>query len=91
MTVEFRRSSEFSLAELASVFTAAAVFSEDDDRISLLQAAGDAAGLEALAAALRSRGKVSALNFPAGEPVATALRERGATVRLRQHEMVLRF
>ena len=67
---------------------AAAVFSEDGDRVSLLQTAGDAAGLEALAAALRSRGDVSALNFPAGEPVATALREAGATVRLRQHEMV---
>jgi GNAT superfamily N-acetyltransferase len=67
----------------------AAVFSEDGDRISLPQAAGDAAGLEALAAALRSRGNVSALNFPAGEPVSTALRQAGATVRLRQHEMVL--
>jgi ribosomal protein S18 acetylase RimI-like enzyme len=67
---------------------AAAVFSEDGDRVNLLQAAGDAAGLEALAAALRSRGNVSALNFPAGEPVATALRQAGATVRLRQHEMV---
>jgi ribosomal protein S18 acetylase RimI-like enzyme len=68
---------------------AAAVFSEDGDRVSLLQAAGDAAGLAAVTAALRSRGNVSALNFPAGEPVATALREAGATVRLRQHEMVL--
>ena len=68
---------------------AAAVFSEDGDRVSLLQAAGHAAGLEALAAALRSRGNVSALNFPAGEPVATALREAGAMVRLRQYEMVV--
>jgi ribosomal protein S18 acetylase RimI-like enzyme len=68
---------------------AAAVFSEDGDRVSLLQAAGDTAGLGALAAALRSRGDVSALNFPAGEAVATALREAGATVRLRQHELVL--
>ena len=68
---------------------AAAVFSEDGDRLSLLQAAGDAASLVALAAALRSRGNVSALNFPTGEPVATALCEAGATVRLRQHEMVL--
>jgi GNAT superfamily N-acetyltransferase len=67
---------------------AAAVFSEDGDHVSLLQAAGDAAGLVALAAALRSRGNVSALNFPTGEPVATALREAGATIRLRQHEMV---
>ena len=70
-----------------TVAGAAAVFSEDGDRVSLLQAAGDAAGLEALAAALRSRGNVSALNFPAAEPVAPALREAGATVRLRQHEM----
>ena len=68
---------------------AAAVFSEEGDRLSLLQAAGDAAGLVALAAALRCRGNVSALNFPTGEPIATALREAGAMVRLRQHEMVL--
>jgi len=68
---------------------AAAVFSQDGDRVSLLQAAGDAAGLRALAAALRSRGSVSALNFPAGEPVATALRQAGAEVRLCQYEMVL--
>jgi ribosomal protein S18 acetylase RimI-like enzyme len=68
---------------------AAAVFSDDGDRVSLLQAAGDAAGLLALAAALRSRGNVSALNFSTGEPVATALREAGAVVRVRQHEMVL--
>jgi hypothetical protein len=67
---------------------AAAVFSRDGDRVSLLQAAGEAAGLEALAAALRSQGTVTALNFPAGEPVATALRKAGATVRLRQYEMV---
>jgi GNAT superfamily N-acetyltransferase len=68
---------------------AAAVFSQDDDRVSLLQAAGDTAGLGALAAALLSRGSVSALNFPTSEPVATALRQAGATVRLRQYEMVL--
>jgi len=72
-----------------SVDGAAAVFSQDGDRVSLLQAAGDAAGIGVLAAALRSRGTVSALNFPAGQPVATALREAGAIVRLRQHEMVL--
>lgn len=68
---------------------AAAVFSQDGDRVSLIQAAGDAAGLGALAAALRSQGSVSAINFPAGEPVATALREAGAEVRLCQYEMVL--
>jgi GNAT superfamily N-acetyltransferase len=72
-----------------TVAGAAAVFSEDDNRVNLLQADGDAAGLAALAAALRSGGNVSALNFPTGGPVATALHEAGATVRLRQHEMVL--
>jgi hypothetical protein len=72
-----------------SVDGATAVFGQDGDRLSLLQAAGDAAGLAALSAALRSRGAVSALNFPAGEPVATALREAGAEVRLCQYEMVL--
>jgi ribosomal protein S18 acetylase RimI-like enzyme len=68
---------------------AAAVFSQDGDRVNLLQAAGDAVGLGALVAALRARGTVSALNFPAGEPVATTLRDAGAEVRLRQYEMVL--
>ena len=72
-----------------AVDEAAAIFSQDGERLSLLQAAGDAAALGALAAALRSRGNVSALNFPAGGPVATALREAGATVRLRQYEMVV--
>ena len=67
---------------------AAAVFSQDGDRLSLLQAAGDAVGLGALVTALRSHGSVSAINFPAGEPVATALREAGAEVRLCQYEMV---
>jgi hypothetical protein len=74
-----------------TVDAAAAVFSQDGDRVSLLQAAGNAAGLRELAAQLRSRGTVSALNFPTGEPVAAALREAGATVRLRQYEMVLRL
>src|SRR3954447_3461393 len=67
---------------------AAAVFSQDGDRVSLLQAAGDAAAIGVLAGELRSRGTVSALNFPAGEPVATALRGVGAEVRLRQYEMI---
>lgn len=68
---------------------AAAVFTQDGDRVSLLQAAGDAAGLAALVAALRSRGTITALNFPAGQLVAKALREAGAEVRLSQYEMVL--
>jgi N-acetylglutamate synthase-like GNAT family acetyltransferase len=68
---------------------AVAVFGQDGDRVSLLQAAGDAAGLGALITSLRSRGTVSALNFPAGGPVATALHAAGADVRLRQYEMSL--
>jgi GNAT superfamily N-acetyltransferase len=80
-----------STPQAIGVDGAAAIFSQDDDRVSLLQAAGDAAGLRALAAALRSRGTVSALNFPGAEPVAQALREAGATVRLRQYEMVVRL
>jgi ribosomal protein S18 acetylase RimI-like enzyme len=68
---------------------AAAVFTQEDDRVSLLQAGGDPVGLASLTAALHSRGTISALNFPAGQPVATALREAGAELRLRQYEMVL--
>jgi GNAT superfamily N-acetyltransferase len=71
-----------------SVDAAAAVFSQDGDRVSLLQAGGDAAGVRELVAALRARGTVSALNLPTDEPVGAALREAGATVRLRQYEMV---
>jgi GNAT superfamily N-acetyltransferase len=68
---------------------AAAIFSQDGDRVSLLKAAGDTPGLGALVAALQARGSVAALNFPATEPLATALREAGATVRLSQYEMIL--
>jgi RimJ/RimL family protein N-acetyltransferase len=74
-----------------TVDSAAAVFIQNGDRVSLLQGAGDVAGLRALAAALRSRGTVSAPNFQTDEPVATALREAGATVSVRQYEMVFRL
>ena len=77
-----------STPQAMAIDGAAAIFSQDGDRVSLLQAGGDAAGVGALATALRSRGAVSALNFPAGEPVARGLLEAGATVRLRQYEMV---
>jgi GNAT superfamily N-acetyltransferase len=80
-----------STPQAITVDAAAAVFSQDGDHVSLLQGAGDVAGLQGLAAALRSRGTVSALNFPTDEPAATALRQAGATVRLRQHEMVFRL
>jgi GNAT superfamily N-acetyltransferase len=74
-----------------AVDRAAAIFTEDGERVSLLQAGGDSDDLERLTAALRSCGTVSAVNFPAGKAVANALRGAGATVPIRQHEMLLRF
>jgi len=69
----------------------AAVFTQEDDRINLVQAAGDDAGLAELITALRSRGTISAVNFPSDGRVATALHDAGATLRLRQHEMAIRL
>jgi hypothetical protein len=40
-------------------------------------------------AALRARGPILALNYPSGGPVAQALHGAGATLVLRQHEMVV--
>jgi hypothetical protein len=51
-----------------------------------MQATGD---ISRLARALRSRGAVFALNYPAGGEVSTALCAAGADVTLRQYEMVL--
>jgi GNAT superfamily N-acetyltransferase len=70
---------------------AAAVFRAETGRVGLLQAAGDGDGLRTLIASLRSRGTLSALNYPADGPVATTLREAGAEVALRQLEMTLAF
>jgi GNAT superfamily N-acetyltransferase len=78
-------------AGVGESLTRALLFTEDGERVSLLQAGGDSDDLDRLTAALRSRGTVSAVNFPAGEPVANALRGAGATVPIRQHEMLLRF
>jgi GNAT superfamily N-acetyltransferase len=64
----------------------AAVYRQSGEPVSLLQIAGDA---EPLLRALRTLGPVSVLNLPDGDPVATALEELGATVAIRQHEMVL--
>jgi ribosomal protein S18 acetylase RimI-like enzyme len=58
----------------------------NDGRISLMQATGD---VSRLARALRSRGPVFALNYPAGGEVSTALCGAGADVTLRQLEMVV--
>ena len=54
--------------------------------VQLLQFAGDA---EPLLRALRRLGIVSVLNLPVDDPAAAALRALGATVVVRQHEMLL--
>jgi ribosomal protein S18 acetylase RimI-like enzyme len=53
----------------------------------LLQITG--ADSEELLRTLRQRGTVSMLNLPAGDPVADSLRALGASVAVRQREMVL--
>jgi ribosomal protein S18 acetylase RimI-like enzyme len=68
---------------------AAAVYRLDGARVGLIQAAGDPDGLRTLLAALRRRGTVSAVNYPADGSVAQALRSAGADVVLRQLEMSL--
>lgn len=59
--------------------------------LGLLQAAGGEGGVAEIVAALRARGPVSAVNFPAGGVVSRALQRAGATVPLQQYEMVLRL
>ena len=70
---------------------AAAVYRTTGDTVSLVQAAGGEAGLLEILASLRSRGTVSAVNYPSGGPVAAALHAAGASVVLRQYEMVARL
>ena len=65
----------------------AAVFREENGSVDLLQAAGEPTALEGLVAAMRSRGNVRALNFPADSDVSAALRDAGAEVVARQYEM----
>jgi GNAT superfamily N-acetyltransferase len=65
----------------------AAVYRIDGERVNLLQL--DGGDLDALVAAIRARGPVLALNYPAGSPAAKALHDAGATVVLRQFEMSL--
>jgi ribosomal protein S18 acetylase RimI-like enzyme len=67
---------------------AAAIFRPGGEGVGLVQAAGGERGLQAIVAALRARGPVSAVNFPAPGAVAAVLRAAGAQVSLRQHEMV---
>jgi len=68
--------------------SATAVYRMEGERVNLLQAAGDAADLRHLVGALRAKGAIFGLNYPAGGPVAAALREAGAAVPIRQLEMV---
>jgi Acetyltransferase (GNAT) family len=68
---------------------AAAVYRHDGTRVGLLQAAGEPDALPALIAALRAKGPVSAVNYPAGGSVAVALADAGAELVLRQYEMRL--
>jgi ribosomal protein S18 acetylase RimI-like enzyme len=70
---------------------AAAVYRATGDSVSLVQAAGDGAGLAAILVSLRARGKVTAVNYPAGGEVADAMLALGAHVSLRQYEMVKRL
>ena len=64
----------------------AAVYRQLGENVQLLQIAGDA---EPLLRRLRSLGPVSILNLPDDDPAATAFRSLGATVVVRQHEMLL--
>ena len=65
-----------------------AVFRDESGSINLMQAAGEPAALKELVAAMRSVGKVRALNFPAGGGVSAALRGAGAELVTRQYEML---
>jgi GNAT superfamily N-acetyltransferase len=66
---------------------AVAIYRVEDGRVNLLQSAG--VRLDALIAALRARGPIYALNYPAASPAAVALTEAGASVVVRQLEMSL--
>lgn len=64
----------------------AAVYRQAGEHVQLVQVAGDAGPLFR---ALRARGPVSVLNLPVEDPAADVLRELGAKVAVRQHEMLL--
>ena len=64
----------------------AAVYRQSGENVQLVQIAGEA---EPLLRALRILGPVSILNLPEGDPAASAFRALGATMVVRQHEMLL--
>ena len=65
----------------------AAVYRMEGERVNLLQLEGG--DLDTLVAAIRARGPILALNYPAGSPAAKAMHDAGATVVVRQFEMSL--
>lgn len=69
-----------------STKTGTAVFRENAGNVSLLQIAGEP---EPLVRALRAMGTVSVLNLPADDPATPVFEALGATVDIRQHEMLL--
>jgi len=70
---------------------AAAIYRVTGDNVGLVQAAGRRSGLAVVLASLRARGRVTAVNYPAGGEVADAFRALGGEVSLRQYEMVKRL
>jgi len=66
--------------------TAAAVYRQSGEHAQLVQIAGEA---EPLLRTLRSLGPVSVLNLPQDDATASTLDSLGATVVVRQHEMLL--
>lgn len=69
---------------------AAAVVRVAGGRVAVVQLAGESAALGALLADARSLGNpLTVLNLPVGDPAGAALAELGATVEVRQHELVL--
>lgn len=64
----------------------AAVYRQPGENVQLIQIAGAA---EPLLRALRILGPVSVLNLPEDDPAAPVLRDLGAAVAVRQHEMLL--
>ena len=70
---------------------AAAIYRATGQAVGLIQATGGEAGLGVILSTLRTKGAVSAVNYPTGGAVAHALRAAGAEVSLRQYEMVKRL
>ena len=64
----------------------AAIYRRPGENVQLVQIAGEA---EPLLRALRALGPVSLLNLPDDDPVSSVLHALGATIVVRQHEMLL--